>query len=342
MRSDQRRLISRRDNPFFETGDAHLFLARRGREVVGRIAAVDNPAYDAHHGGRQGFFGLFDCIDDVEVARALFSAAAKWLRERGHSRLLGPVNFTTNEECGILVEGFDQPPAVLMPYTPPYYPNLLEACGLASAVELLAWEIGVDNLAEAPRAQRLARYAARIEGLRVRSVDFRDFDAETARLRTLYNTAWKDNWGFCPATEREFAATAQLMRRVARPELLLIAEVHGVPAGFSLVLPDIAPALRAAGGRMHTWGLPIGLVKYWRAARRVGRTRVVATGVLPEYRSRGLDTLLHRELAKAARKLGCSTAEVSWVLAGNEPANRAVAMLGGRVSKRYALYERNL
>ncbi|MFF8674511.1 GNAT family N-acetyltransferase [Streptomyces sp. NPDC015242] len=339
LRAEQRRLVDRRANPFFETGSVRLFLARRGRDVVGRIAAIDNPAHNAHHGTRHGFFGLFDCADDPDAARRLIASATAWLRERGHERVIGPVDLTTNDQCGVLTEGFDEPPAVLMPYNPPYYPELLAAGGLEPAMDLLAWETPLD-LHERPRAERLARHVARtVRGLRVRPVDLRDFAAETAVLRRLYQEAWQHNWGYSPPSEKEFDALAKLLRRVARPELVLIAEVHGEPAAFTLVLPDVAPALRAARGRLHTCGVPLGLVRYLRAARRVTRVRVVAAGVLRQYRGRGLDTLLHVEVSRRARGLGYRTAEVSWTLADNQAANRTLAAFGARVSKRYALYQ---
>ncbi|MET9550063.1 GNAT family N-acetyltransferase [Streptomyces sp. NPDC006627] len=339
LRSDQQRLVNHRTNPFFDVGDAQLFLVRRGREVVGRVAAVDNPAYNAHHGTRHGFFGLFECADDPDAAQALLDAAAAWLRERDHDRMIGPVNFTTNDECGVLTDGFEQPPAVLMPYNPRHHPALLTASGLKPAMELLAWEMPL-ALHHHPRAVRLADHVARVvKNLRLRPIDFRDFAAETARLRTLYSAAWQDNWGFSPPSAAEFDALAKLLRRVARPELLLIAEVDGNPVGFTLVLPDIAPALRAARGRLHTCGLPIGLVRYLHTARHVTRVRVVAVGVRREYRVRGLDTLLNVELSRTAWQLGYRTAELSWTLAHNHAANRTLAAFGAQVSKRYALYE---
>ncbi|MGK5630463.1 N-acetyltransferase family protein [Streptomyces sp. URMC 123] len=329
--------MSRRANPFFDHGDIELFLARADGRVVGRVAAIDNPAFNAFHGTRQGFFGLFDCADDPAAARALLAAAAAWLRHRGHERLLGPVNLTTHDECGLLVDGFDEPPAVLMPYHPPYYARLLEHGGLAPAMELLAWEIP-STVHQDPRARRLARYAGRVAGLRVRPLDPDDFAAEAAAIRRLYNVAWADNWGFSPLSEREFTAMARQLRRLLRPGLALIAEVDGAPVAFSLAVPDVAPALRAARGRLHAFGLPLGLVRYLRAARHVDRIRVLAAGVLAEYRHRGLEVLLHVEMSRTARRLGFRTAEVSWILADNRPANHSIERLGGRITKRYALY----
>lgn len=339
LRSEQWKLLDERRHPFYDFAQTRLFLARAQGRVVGRIAAVSNPRAVQASGVRRGYFGTFDCIDSPAVAERLFAAAGAWLGERGLSSVLGPVNFSTNYECGMLVEGFDEPPAVQMPYNPSYYPELVTASGFRRATDLLAWELPT-RVHENERILRLARHAARRSGITVRPLRLRDFTSETARIRELYNSAWQDNWGFSPMTEREFSAMAAQLRPLLEPELCQIAEHHGRPVGFTLALPDLAPALAAANGRLHTYGFPVGLLRLLRARRHLHRIRVIAMGMLEEHRNRGVDLLLHTRLSQAAQRLGFHTAEASWVLADNERANRRMGLGGARISKRYRLYER--
>jgi hypothetical protein len=246
-------------NPFFEFGEVELFLARRGGQVVGRIAAVKDPHYNEFHGTNEGFFGLFECIQDAGVARALFDAASQWLRTKGFNKVLGPMNFSTNHECGLLVEGFT-PPAIMTTYNPPYYGSLIEANGFTKAMDLWSWELS--SSAQPPeKVVRIAEKMRQREGITVRSVNLKKFDQEVALIKTIYNAAWEKNWGFVPMTEHEFDHLARDMKQIVRPELLLIAEVKGEPVAFSMTIPDANEALKAANGRLTTFGLPIGLAK---------------------------------------------------------------------------------
>ncbi|MCP2261479.1 hypothetical protein LX15_005205 [Streptoalloteichus tenebrarius] len=338
---ERRAFLDRRRNPFFDYGDVELYLARRGGEVVGRVAAVDNPRHNDFHGTRHGFFGLFDCVDDVEVAGALFAAAAGWLRRRGLDAVLGPTDFSTNRECGLLVDGFGSPPAILMPHNPPYYPALLEACGFAKAKDLWAWDLDVARgLPE--RTARVADAVLRRAGVSVRPVDLGDFAGEVERVRELYNASWARNWGFVPMTDREFRCLAAELRRVVRPELALVAEVGGEPVGFGLSLPDMNQALRAVGGRLGRYGSPGAWLRLWRAARRVRRVRILALGVREGYRGRGVDVALTVGMVRAARRLGYTDGEVSWTLEDNRAANRVAEYLGATRSRTYRIYQRPL
>jgi len=341
LRGDQRRLLDRRSHPFYDFGEVELFLARRGGRVVGRIAAIDNPNHNRFHGTRDGFFGLFECVDDPGVAEALFTSASAWLRERRLATLLGPVSLSTNYECGMLAEGFDRLPAVQMPYNPPYYPRLMSGCGFTMPMELLAWGVPSD-LHEDARLLRLAHRLVGDKGIRIRPMDTRDLTAEAARIREIYNSAWEANWGFSPMTDREFHAVAKEFSRLLRPGLGLIAESDGKPVGFGLAVPDFAPALAAAGGRLHTWGIPIGLVRLWRASRHLDGARLVALGVREEYRGRGVELLMSLELSRAAHRLGYRASEASWVLAANDRANSTLKLYGAQVTKRYHIYQRPL
>ncbi|TMR20930.1 N-acetyltransferase [Nonomuraea zeae] len=341
LRGDSRRLLDRRRNPFFAYGAAELFTVRRAGRVAGRIAAVDNPRHNAAHQARDGFFGRFACVDDDSVAAALLSAAAGWLRGRGLGTMLGPVDLTTHGECGLLVDGFGSPPAVMMPYNPAYYPGLLESCGLGKAKDLWAWSHDLVSLDE-----RLARIAERVRqrhGLTVRTLDMKDFDAEALRVKHVYDHAWQRNWGFTPMTTAEFAALARRLRGIIDPELVHLAEIAGEPVAVALVLPDANQALPAARGRLSRFGLPVGLVRLVLAARRIDRTRAVLFGVLPRLRGRGIETLLFARAYASIKARGYTGGlELGWTLEDNQDVNQYLVAGGCTHTKTYRIYQRAL
>lgn len=339
LEREQRAFLDRRRHPFFEDADAELFLARRGRQVVGRVAAIDNRRHNIVHGATDGFFGFFECDNDPEAAAALLDIAAGWLRDRGLTTVLGPTNPSTNYECGLLVDGFDDPPLVMMPYNPPYYPKLVEAAGFAPTKDLLSWRLP-DN--DPPAA--VARVAEAIRGrggVRVRSLDMGRFKAEVAVIGEIYHSAWADNWGFVPMSDGELGHLARVLKPGIRPELALVAEVHGEPAAFALGLPDLNQALRPARGRLLTWGMPIGLLRVMVASRRISRGRLVAVGINRRFRYLGIDAILYMDLLAACRRLGLRS-EIAWTLANNSDANRVLAKLGAERTKTHRIYHRNL
>ncbi|GAA2628822.1 hypothetical protein SMC26_29645 [Actinomadura fulvescens] len=337
LRGECRRLLSRRHNPFFAYGDAELFTARRDGRVVGRIAAVHNPRHNEVHQARDGFFGQFECEDDPAVARALIDTASGWLRRRGLATMLGPFNFTTNDECGLLVDGFDTSPRVLMPYNPPYYPALLESCGLAKAKDLWTWERGTQ-----PPGDRLLRLYERVqrrEQVSVRTLDLRHFDRDLAKIRHVYHVAWRHNWGFVPMTDAELTAFARRLRRIVDPSLVLLVEAAGEPVAAGLAVPDVNQALSAARGR----STPIGLLRLSRAARAITQTRGLLLGVVPGYRERGLELLLYGRFLEAARTGGYrGTTEFGWTLEDNRPINQSMTALGCTHAKTYRIYGKDL
>jgi len=341
LEMERRDFLDPKKNAFFEFGEVELFLARRAGKVVGRIAAVSNPPYNKEHGTHVGFFGLFECVNDAGVARALFEAAAGWLRAKGYTSVIGPMSYSTNYECGLLVEGFGTPPAVMMAYNPAYYGELIEANGFTKAKDLYAWELS--SAVEPP--EKVARIAEKIrqrEGVTVRPVRLDQFESEVKTLKGLYNAAWEKNWGFVPMTDREFDHMAREMKQVVRPELALVAEVKGEPVAFSLTLPDANQALKAANGRLTQFGLPIGLVKLLLASRRINRLRLIVLGIKEGYRRRGLDAILYLDTLRTAKALGYVGGEISWTLEDNHLVNRAIESMGGKRSKTYRVYERPL
>lgn len=324
-----------RGNPFYRHAVIALFLARDGTgEPVGRIAALENRAHNDFHGDRVGFFGFFECADDPEVARALVGAARDWLRPRGLALVRGPVNPSTNDTCGTLVEGFDSPPVFMMTYNPPHHDALLRGCGLSKAMDLLAYYLST-RVMPLDRLERLARRLAGRMDARVRPIDLGRFRDEVRTIRRVYNRAWSRNWGFVPMTEEEFDYAAEGLRGVVVPDLVLIAEVGGEPAGFALALPDLNRAIRHADGRLF----PFGWWKVLRAKRDIHTLRVLTLGVVPERQAGGLGGLLYCELARRGAARGMPEGEMSWVLETNTLMNRAMETLGARVYKRYRIYE---
>ncbi|ATB33843.1 N-acetyltransferase [Melittangium boletus] len=341
LEMERRDFMDPRKNPFFEFGEVEFFLARRDGQVVGRIAAVNNPRYNEFQKTNVGFFGLFECVNDAGVAQALFEAAAHWLRARGFTSVLGPMSYSTNHEVGLLIDGFGTPPSIMTTYNPRWYPALLEANGFTKAKDLYAWELS----ASTPPPEKVARVAEKIrqrEGVTVRPVNLKDFDAEVTRIKTMYNSAWENNWGFVPMTEGEFDHLAKELKQMVRSELVLIAEVKGEPVGFGLTLPDANEAIKAANGRLTTFGLPIGLAKLLLASRRIRRLRLVLLGTVEGYRRRGLDAILYLDTLRKARELGFEGGEISWTLEDNHLVNRAIESMGGQRSKTFRVYEKPL
>jgi GNAT superfamily N-acetyltransferase len=336
LRRDHRELFDRARHPFFLHADAVLFLARRDGRPVGRIEAVVNHAHNQFHGDRVGFFGGFECEDDRAVADALLDSAARWLAGRGMDVMRGPATHSTNEECGLLIDGFDEPPMVGMPYNPPYYAALLEGFGLAKAKDLFAWEIRADQTIP-EKIVRVAEIVRKSTNVVLRQVNFADYAAEIGRAMDVYNSAWARNWGFVPLTEAEFVYAAKQLKPVfARfPEGALVAEVGGRPVAFCLAIMDVNQALaRLRGGRLF----PLGFWTLLRGLKRVRQARIMALGIRPEYRHRGVDALLYFELLSRGRRLGYHRAEIGWTLEDNRAMNRAI-LLGGRHHKTYRLYD---
>ncbi len=337
-------LMERRDfvdpakNPFYDHADVALFVARRGGQVVGRIAAVEDRNFNSFHGTKTAYFGLYESLNDAGVAAALFKAAKEWARWRGLDTLLGPMNLSTNYEVGLLVEGFDSDPYIQMPYNPRYYGALFEACGLKKAKDLWAWE----RSAKTPPPERFTRIADKIrehEEITIRSVNLRDFDAEAARIKEVYNAAWEENWGFVPMTSAEFDKLARDLRQMITPDLAIIAEHRGEPIAFSLTVPDYNQALKKVNGRLTTYGIPVGLAKLLWHARSIDRVRLIALGVKQGWRRRGVDAVLVVETIRRAHRLGYAGGEISWTLEDNDLINRAIEACGCTRTKVYRVYE---
>ncbi|MCS7081802.1 MAG: hypothetical protein N2561_01455 [Bacteroidetes bacterium] len=335
---EQRRLLDPARNPFFEHSQIALFLAERDGHVIGRIAAIRNGNHLAVHQDGTGFFGFFEVIPDYEVAAALLERAAQWLRDRELLLMRGPVNPSLNDTAGVLLEGFEHPPALLMPYNPPYYAEFLERFGLRKVMGMYAYYVDVQTVQTDKLERGVELVHRRLPDLRVRKVNLKDFEREARTVRDIYNEAWRENWGFVPMTEREFAHLAQGLRAVVDPHIVFIAELQGQPVGFSVSLPNLNEALRhVRNGRLFPCGL-VTLLWHTRV-RKIRGIRTIIMGVLPAYRGRGIDAVMHYHTIREGMRRGYRYAELSWVLETNEMMHRAARMVGAVPYKRYALYE---
>lgn len=334
LASDKEKLDPRR-NPFFLHAEAASFLAFRDGAPAGRVTAIVDRRHNETHKDRTGFFGMFECLDDAEAARALVDAAAGWCRERGMTALRGPMNLSMNDECAFLADGFDAPPAVMMPYNPPYYLDLMAACGLAKAKDLYAFRLDNTEAAKARVAAALSRIPPG-GGFAFRTMTRAGLVDDALKAAEVYNAGWRKNWGFVPWTPEEVRHMALNLARFADLDLVVLAERDGRTVGFALGLPNLNEVLIRMNGRLF----PFGLFKYLAGRRSIRGVRAVVFGVQPEYLHTGLAYLLYDRFARAIVSKGYTWCELSWQLEDNEAINRFAASLGAVRYKTYRIYEK--
>jgi GNAT superfamily N-acetyltransferase len=340
LRRDVRAILDRGKNPFFAHAEAEYFVAERDGAVVGRIAAIRNDAHGAFHPEERhvGFWGFFECVNDQAVADALFAAAAAWLTDRGLTTLRGPTSFSTNDECGLLVDGFDTPPAIMNPHNPRYYVDLVDRAGFVKAMDLVCYE-GHDVDGPPERLREGARLMAQRKGVTVRTLDMRRFWEEVELVKQLYNAAWEKNWGFIPMTDAELNYLAHQLKPVVVPELVAFAERQGQLIGMAITIPDFNVALRYnPSGRLF----PFGLFRLLWHQRRIRRVRGLTLGVLKEHRQTGADAVLVEHSWRVGRALGYNWGEASWLLETNYAIRNPMEKLGFRAYKTMRIYDRAL
>ena len=337
---ERRDFLNPRKNPVYEYAEVQPLVARRGATVVGTITGLTNPRFGEFHPRERhiGFFGLYECERDAEASHALFTAAAEWLKVRGLSVMRGPTNLTTNDVVGLLVEGFEEDPAILMPYNPPYYAEQFDAFGLSKVKDLFALEVRAEEYKG--QLDKLASKLLLRGRITVRPVNLRRWNQELAFVRDCYNKAWAHNWGFVPWTDRELAVLAKQVKPLIDPRLALVGEIDGEPAAILIAVPDANEALKLARGRLF----PFGLIRILWRLKVTGcrRVRVLALGVLPKYRRLGLDGLLIRHAVQSGIPLGYRRAEVGWILEDNPAILRPLARFNARRTKVYRIYDRAL
>jgi hypothetical protein len=329
-------------NPFFEHAEGTLFTAHRNGWCVGRVSAqIDREHVERHQDGT-GFFGFLDTIDDQEVARDLLDSAARWLAARGMKRIRGPLSFGINEEIGCLVDGFDTPPMIMMQHHRPYQSGLIEGAGFHKVKDLYAWRYVVGDVPA--RALKAHDEIAAMPEIRTRHMDFKTLEADLRTVMEIFNDAWADNWCFVPFTEAELVKLAGDLRMIAMPALTFITEVEGEPAAVAVALPNVNELIRDMNGSLFPMGLPKLL---WRLKVVGPRTaRLIILGIKKKFRSQrkyaGLSTYLYTKLNRIGRDLGIQWGELSWTLEDNGPVNVAIKFMGGKIYKRYRIFEREL
>jgi GNAT superfamily N-acetyltransferase len=341
LKLERRLFLSRRSNAFFSHGEAEYFLAVRDGTVVGRISAHVNHAFNDHRGARWGWFGFLDFERDPEVLRALLDAASEWLRERGQERMVGPASFAMNDESGVLIEGYDLRPMILQPWNPPYYAELLEEAGMAKAMDLLMWNLEVEERSKVlPVIWELAERVQSEHGIRVRPMRRRQLRKDLDAFADVYNAAWSKNWDFVPYSKKDLDAYAQELQLAFDKNWFMIAEKEdtGEVVGMAITVPDLNQVLEQMHGRL----LPLGWWKFLTKGRRIDRVRVGFLGVKPEYQHTGVAAKLYEEHYNAAERTPQSGGEMGWILETNTAMNRGMEAMGGRVVKRYRVYERLL
>jgi len=327
-------------NPFYQHAEVQLFRALRAGKTVGTIAAIADEMHVKVWHEPVGFFGEFEVIEDYDVAAALFSAARQWLASRGREVMRGPMNFNVNEEVGLLIDGFDGKPVIMMTYNSPYYQAFMERYGLVKAKDLYAYIVDIasfgPNMEHLPeQVSRVARIAQERYGVKVRSVDFDRFEEEAQLIKPIYRQAWSKNWGEVPLTDAEFTNVANDLRRVADPTLTYLGSIDGKVIGCFVGLADYNQVVYHLNGRLS----PVGWAKFLWYRRKITGFRVLIMGVLEEHRLKGIEALFYQKACRAATRRGYQWAEMSWILEDNYKVSRGIEMMGGKVYRTYRIYD---
>jgi hypothetical protein len=341
LRMERKKILNAGKNPFFQHAEMACYLAFKDGKLSGRIAAITNKNHNDFHQDKAGFWGFFDCIDDHAVAGELFKAAADWLRARDRDFMLGPMNPSTNDEAGMLIDGFDTPPFIMMTHNPSYYPGLCDRFGHVKTKDLYAWYISTaaanENITE-----KMIHVADKIQQnyqIKLRNLNMKKLADEVKVIKDIYNNAWSKNWGFVPLTDAEINKLAGDLKMIADPDLLFIAEQDGVPMAFSLTLPNINEVLaRIPNGRLF----PTGIFKLLTGIKKIHDVRVIVLGVKKEYQFSGLGSLFYLKTIRKALAKGYQAGEMSWILEDNSTMNRAIESIGSKCYKTYRIYRYEL
>jgi hypothetical protein len=330
--------LDKKKNPFFKHSDAEYFIAldEKGK-TLGRIAAITNNMYVKHWNENWGFFGFFESVEDDEVTRALFDSAVAWLKEKGVEGMYGPMNPSTNDPCGTLVDGFDTPPFVMMTHNKTYYDKLFKGYGLEKRMDLYAWYLKHYKIPE-----RMLNLSKKVEerlktqGIIVREVDFSKLDEEVPKLRHIYNEAWKDNWGFVPFTDDEFEVLVKELKMITTPKLVFVVEDNGEPVAFSATIPNINEIfIKIRNGKLF----PFNFLKLINFKKRVKTVRILTLGILEKYRKTGIDAVMYARTFENGTKMGYYEGEASWILENNTMMNRALKNINAELYKTYRIYQ---
>ncbi len=337
LRLERRLFLNRRLNPYFKHGEAEYFLAWRGERVVGRATAQIDHAFNEFHESRWGMFGFLELEDDEEALAALLGAAEGWLRQRGCDRMVGPMDFSMNEESGVLIEGFELDPMIRQPWHPPYYQRLCEGAGLEKAMDLYSWELDIgDRKDMLPVLFELDKAARDEHGVTIRRMSRRHLRREMDGFAEIYNAAWAGNWGFVPYSKTDLDAYTLDMHLVFNRDWFMVAEKDGETIAIAITLPDVNQVLKKMKGRL----LPFGWWRYLNRNRTCDRVRVGFLGVKPEHQHTGVAAALYVEHFDTAARTRQKGGEAGWILETNEAMNRGLEAMSAEMVKKYRVYEK--
>ncbi len=341
LRFDVKNNLNEKKNPFYQHSKLKLWIAKKDGKIAGRIAGIINDNHNKFHNDKVGFFGFFECINDKKISKQLFDKAMEFSKENGMDTLRGPMNPSTNDECGLLIDGFDKPPVMLMTYNPEYYIKLYEDYGFEKAKDLLALWIDRDVIKNEQMMSKLKRISEMIlkkENLTIRKVNLKDFKNEVQRVREVFNDAWEMNWGFVPMTEEEFNFIAGNLKLAVDPMYVEFAEIDGKTVGFSLALPDVNQAIKGLNGKLF----PTGVFKFLMNKKKINQLRVIIMGIKKDYQKKGIDAIFYRDIIRDANSRGIKGAEISWVLEDNYAMKQTAEKLGAKVYKTYRIYDKKI
>ena len=339
LRMDQKKLIDPKKNPFFDNAEIALFLAEKDDKEVGRIAAILDHRFNEFHGTKTGHFGFFECINDQHTANLLFRVASDWLRDKGMNKVLGPASPSMMDTIGVLVDGFDKDPYIMMPYNFSYYDELILSCGFSKEMDMYAYMVDTEtvSLDRINRAMDIVKH--RVPDLVIRPLNLKKMESEIKIIREIFNEAWKKNWGFIPLSEKEFEAAGKDLKMIIDTDFAHMAEIKGKPVGFSIGLPNINEILKTMDGRLF----PFGIFKLLWKKRKLKSLRTALMGVLPEYQGKGIDALLHhRSIQNGLKGQNKTSSEMSWILETNPEMIHVAERIGGTLDKTYRMYSKEL
>ncbi|MCH2450434.1 MAG: hypothetical protein MK198_09845 [Gracilimonas sp.] len=339
LRMDQKKLIDPKKNPFFDNAEIALFLAEKDDKEVGRIAAIVDHRFNEFHGTKTGHFGFFECINDQHTANLLFRVASDWLRDKGMNKVLGPASPSMMDTIGVLVDGFDKDPFIMMPYNFSYYDELILSCGFSKEMDMYAYMVDTEtvSLDRINRAMDIVKH--RVPDLVIRPLNLKKMESEIKIIREIFNEAWKNNWGFIPLSEKEFEAAGKDLKMIIDTDFAHMAEIKGKPVGFSIGLPNINEILKTMDGRLF----PFGIFKLLWKKRKLKSLRTALMGVLPEYQGKGIDALLHhRSIQNGLKGQNKTSSEMSWILETNPEMIHVAERIGGTLDKTYRMYSKEL
>lgn len=338
---DVRNNLNTNKNPFFRHAKAEFWLAYKDGKPAGRISGITNHNHNKQYNDKTGFFGFFESIDDKDVSNRLFDTVGEFLRNEGMDTMRGPINLSTNDEVGLLIDGFDTPPVIMMTYNPKYYIDLIEHYGFEKAKDVYAYKTDksiTDNKPVMDKLKRISDIVQKKENIKIRKIDIEDFENELLRVKEIYNNAWIENWGFVPMTDEEFTHIAKIFKQIIDKDLVYFAEVNGKPVGFSLALPDWNIVFKKLNGRLF----PFGIIKFLLYRRKIDRIRIITMGIMKEYHRKGIEAVFIKDTILIGIEKRYNKADISWILEDNIPMIQTAEKLDLIRYKTYRIYDKKV